>query len=245
MEISGALSAQEYGHEPELLISSSATALGVALHGPAQLAFVAGASLQIGPTDEMPALCSDITADTLTQVPSASPTASPAPTMTPAPTPTYPETLSPTEETFPGVCAGGDDESILMDPRLATGTFANAGVWMPRKVPTLHEYMEISGALSAHAFGVDEPELLIASSATALGVVLHGPSRLAFAAGEDLQLGQTDGMPKLCASYTGSLTSPAPTASSAPTRQPAAEAAEGLAFPGICLLYTSPSPRDS
>ena len=41
-------------------------------------------------------------------------------------------------------------------------------------------------------------------------------------------------MPKLCASYTGSLTSPAPTASSAPTRQPAAEAAEGLAFPGIC-----------
>ena len=105
---------------------------------------------------------------------------------------------------------------------------------MQRKVPTLHEYMEISGALSAHAFGVDEPELLIASSATALGVVLHGPSRLAFAAGEDLQIGQTDGMPKLCASYTGSLTSPAPTASSAPTRQPAAEATEGLAFPSIC-----------
>ena len=34
MEISGAMSAQEYGYyEPELLISSDATALGVALHG--------------------------------------------------------------------------------------------------------------------------------------------------------------------------------------------------------------------
>ena len=105
---------------------------------------------------------------------------------------------------------------------------------MPRKVPTLREYMEISGALSAHAFGVEEPELLIASSATALGVVLHGPSQLAFSADAGLYLGETYSMPKLCASYTGSLTSPAPTASSVPTRQPAAEAAEGLAFPGIC-----------
>ena len=86
-EISGALSAQEYGFEPELLISSSsAEALGVALHGPAQLAFAAGAGLRLGPTEEMPSLCSGITADMLTQEPSASPTISPAPTMTSAPT---------------------------------------------------------------------------------------------------------------------------------------------------------------
>ena len=91
MEISGALSAQEYGHEPELLISSSATALGVALHGPAQLASVAAASLQIGPKDEMPSFCSRVTADILTQEPSVSPTTSPAPTGTLVPTeaPTY------------------------------------------------------------------------------------------------------------------------------------------------------------
>ena len=120
---------------------------------------------------------------------------------------------------------------------------------MPRKVPTLHEYVEISGALSAHAYGV-EPQLLIASSASALGMVLHGPSQLEFAAGAGLQLGQTGAMPMLCASYsTDSLTpapsalpttSPLPTASSAPTQQPTSEAVmhpttEGLAFSSICM----------
>ena len=249
VEISGALSAQEYGYESELLISSSAAVLGVALHGPSQLAFAAGAGLRLGPTDEMPSLCSGVTADTLTQEPSMSPTSSSAPTATsvPTPTPTYPETQSPTEEAFLGVCAG--DESIMVDPRLATGTFSNAGVWMPRKVPTLHEYVKISGALSAHAYGV-ESQLLIASSASALGVVLHGPSQLEFAAGAGLQLGQTGAMPMLCASYsTDSLTpapsalpttSPLPTASSAPTQQPTSEAVmhpttEGLAFSSICV----------
>ena len=75
MEISGAMSAQEYGYyEPELLISSDATALGVALHRPSQLAFAAGGGLRLGLTEEMPALCSEITADMLTQMPSASPT---------------------------------------------------------------------------------------------------------------------------------------------------------------------------
>ena len=45
VEISGELSAQEHGFEPELLISSSsAEALGVALHGPSKLAFAAGAA---------------------------------------------------------------------------------------------------------------------------------------------------------------------------------------------------------
>ena len=119
MEISGAMSAQEHGHEPELLISSDATALGVALHGPAQLAFAAGASLRLGPTDEMPSLCSEITADTLTQVPSPVAYGSAPPDDDArADANVRPETLSPTEETFPGVCAGGDEESIMMDPRL-------------------------------------------------------------------------------------------------------------------------------
>ena len=55
VEISGAMSAQEYGYyEPELLISSDAAALGVALRGPSQLAFAAaGAGLRLGLTEEM------------------------------------------------------------------------------------------------------------------------------------------------------------------------------------------------
>ena len=250
MEISGTLSAQEYGHEPELLISSSsAEALGVALRGPSKLAFAAGAGLQIGPTDEMPVLCARVTADMLTQEPSASPTTSPAPTITSAPTaaptaaPTY-GTLSPTEKTFPAVCAGSDETSTLK-PYVAAGAFDDADLWTPRGVPSTEAYVEI-GALSAHAYG-HEPELLVSSAASARGLLLLGPSKLAFSAGAGLYLGETDSMPPLChnvttAGLTGIPTT-APTGSQAPTTTFAPSSAPTplatpsptkAVFPGIC-----------
>ena len=232
-EISGALTAQEYGHEPELLISSSsAEALGVALHGPSQLAFAAGAGLRLGPTDEMPSLCS-VTADMLTQEPSASPTTSPAPTITSAPTaaptaaPTY-GTLSPTEEAFPGVC---DEASSTLKPHVAVGAFDDADLWTPRGVPSTDAYVEVPGALSAHAYG-HEPELLVSSAAgaSARGLLLLGPSKLAFSAGAGLYLGETDSMPPLCHNVTTAgltaIPTLAPTTTSAPTmqRRPVADA---------------------
>ena len=188
LEISGALSAQEYGHEPRLLISSSsAEALGVALHGPSKLAFAAGASLKIGPTNEMPVLCARVTADMLTQEPSASPTTSPAPTITSAPTaaptaaPTY-GTLSPTEKTFPAVCAAERPDQHAEALRRA-GAFDDADLWTPRGVPSTRGVRREIGALSAHAYG-HEPELLVSSAgAAARGLLLLGPSKLAFSAG--------------------------------------------------------------
>ena len=154
--------------------------------------------------------------------------------MTPAPTPTYPETLSPTEKTFPGVCAGGDDESIMMDPRLTTSTFATPELDAEKSSNASRVHGNLGRPFGprvwcrrARASGSHHPRR---PSVWCCMVLRGSRSRPAVA----LHLGETDSMPKLRASYTGSLTSPAPTASSAPTRQPAAEAAEGLAFPGIC-----------
>ena len=239
-EISGALSAQEYGFEPELLISSSsAEALGVALHGPAQLAFAAGAGLRLGPTEEMPSLCSGITADMLTQEPSASPTISPAPTITSPPTaaPTY-GTLSPTEATFPGVC---DETSSTLRPHVAVGAFDDADLWTPRGVPSTDAYVEVPGALAAHAYG-HEPELLVSSAAgaSARGLLLLGPSKLSFSAGAGLYLGKTDSMPPLCHDVTTAgltdIPTLTPTATIAPTAAPTYKTLSPTeaTFPGIC-----------
>ncbi len=87
----------------------------------------------------------------------------------------------------------GESDVKVLDPRVASGVFGNIAAWIPRGVPTIDEYAEISGALAEQEYGF-EPELQISSSAdaTALGVALHGPSQLAFAAGAGLRLGPTD-----------------------------------------------------
>ena len=84
---------------------------------------------------------------------------------------------------FWGLC--GENDVKVLDPRVASGVFTSIAAWIPRGVPTIEKYAEISGALSAQEYGF-EPELLISSSAEALGVALHGPSQLAFAAGAGL-----------------------------------------------------------
>ena len=188
---------------------------------------------------------------------------------------------SPTEKTFPAVCAGGDEAISTLKPYVATGAFDDADLWTPRGVPSTDAYVEVPGALSAHAYG-HEPELLVSSAASARGLLLLGPSKLAFSAGARLHLGETDSMPPLChnvttAGLTGIPTT-APTGSQAPTTTFAPSSAPTplatpsptkAVFPGICddaaavlnprvasasfvdetvwicLLYTSPSPRDA
>ena len=71
---------------------------------------------------------------------------------------------------FWGLC--GESDVKVLDPRVASGVFGNIAAWIPRGVPTIDKYAEISGALSAQEYGF-EPELLISSDVTALGVALH------------------------------------------------------------------------
>ena len=111
---------------------------------------------------------------------------------------------------FWGLC--GENDVKVLDPRVASGVFTSIAAWIPRGVPTIDKYAEISGALSAQEYG-HEPELLISSSsAETLGVALHGPSQLAFAAGAGLRLGPTDEMPSLC-SVTADMLTQEPSAS--------------------------------
>merc|ERR1739841_429474 len=108
----------------------------------------------------------------LTREPSASPTISLAPTETlaPVPKPTYLETPSPTEKTFPAVCAGGDEAISTLKPYVAFGAFDDADLWTPRGVP------------STEAYG-HEPEVIVLSTAAARGLLLLGPSKLSFSTG--------------------------------------------------------------
>merc|ERR1712138_375505 len=97
-----------------------------------------------------------------------------APTAAPTAAPTY-GTLSPTEEAFPGVC---DEASSTLKPHVAVGAFDDADLWTPRGVPSTEAYVEVPGALSAHAYG-HEPELLVSSAASVRGLLLLGPSKVA------------------------------------------------------------------
>ena len=101
---------------------------------------------------------------------------------------------------------------------LPSASFVDETVWIPRGAPSLAEFAEVSGALSAYAFSY-EPELVVDSSVAARGLALHGPSKLAFAAGSGVRLAQTESMPATCPkhSLTGLVQAPslAPTGRSA------------------------------
>ena len=60
---------------------------------------------------------------------------------------------------FWGLC---ENDVKVLDPRVASGVFGNIAAWIPRGVPTIDKYAEISGALTAQEYGF-EPELLISS----------------------------------------------------------------------------------
>ena len=216
VEVPGALSAHAYGHEPELLVSSAAgaSARGLLLLGPSKLSFSAGAGLYLGETDSMPPLCHDVTTAGLTAIPTLAPTATIAPTAAP----TY-KTLSPTEATFPGIC---DDAAAVLNPRVASASFADEAVWIPRGTPSVAEFVEVAGGLSAYAFSY-EPELAVSADVSARGLALHGPSKLSFAAGAGLRLGQTESMPATCPKHTLDTlvqTTAAPSVTPAPTHLP-------------------------
>ena len=67
---------------------------------------------------------------------------------------------------FWGLC--GESDVKVLDPRVASGVFGNIAAWIPRGIPTIDKYAEISGALSAHEYG-HEPKLQIKSLQSKLG----------------------------------------------------------------------------
>ena len=148
----------------------------------------------------MPPLCHNVTTAGLTGIPTLAPTTTSAPTATLAPSwaPTPLATPSPTKAVFPGIC---DDAAAVLNPRVASASFVDETVWIPRGVPSVAEFAEVAGALSAYAFS-REPELTVSADVSARGLALHGPSKLSFAVGAGLRLGQTESMPETCAKHT-------------------------------------------
>ena len=119
----------------------------------------------------MPPLCHNVTTAGLTAIPTTAPTGSQAPTKTFAPSsaPTPLATPSPTKAVFPGIC---DDAAAVLNPRVASASFADETVWIPRGVPSVAEFVEVSGALSAYAFS-HEPELAVSADVAARGLALE------------------------------------------------------------------------
>ena len=145
----------------------------------------------------MPPLCHDVTTAGLTAIPTLTPTTTIAPTAAP----TY-KTLSPTEATFPGIC---DDAAAVLNPRVASASFVDETVWIPRGVPSVAEFAEVAGGLSAYAFSY-EPELAVSADVSARGLAARPSLSRGGAgfAGTDLS------MPATCAKHTlaADLTAP-------------------------------------
>ena len=134
----------------------------------------------------------------------------------------------------------------MLNPRVASASFVDETMWIPRGVPSVAEFVEVPGGLSAYAFSY-EPELVVSADVAARGLALHGPSKLSFAADSGLRLGQTESMPATCAKHSlaelvqapamapttaAPSTTPAPThlPTSSPTASPSAEACADSAF---------------
>ena len=197
VEVPGALAAHAYGHEPELLVSSAAgaSARGLLLLGPSKLSFSAGAGLYLGETDSMPPLCHDVTTAGLTAIPTL-----PTPTTTTSRLQQR-RRLWRNAESDRNLREYATTPTAVLNPRVASASFVDETAWIPRGAPSVAEFVEVAGGLSAYAFSY-EPELVVGADVSARGLALHGPSKLSFAAGAGLRLGQTESMPATCASCT-------------------------------------------
>ena len=94
----------------------------------------------------MPPLCHNVTTAGLTGIPTTAPTGSQAPTTTFAPSwaPTPLATPSPTRQSSREY----DDDATttaVLNPRVASASFVDETVWIPRGVPSVAEFAEVSG----------------------------------------------------------------------------------------------------